>query len=124
MTLEHHVSEAAQNHLKMPTRIFLPSLNFSSKFLIQAQRPLQQRLSLSSLRPLTSANMSTASGITPQDISETARAEGGTTKGSMSAQMQSQYTKELNANGGASQVSVPAALALLSPLLHFSLHSC
>ncbi|KAJ9648456.1 hypothetical protein H2201_000791 [Coniosporium apollinis] len=47
--------------------------------------------------------MSTDSGITPQDISETARAEGGTTKGSLSAQMQSQYTKELNANGGASE---------------------
>jgi len=39
---------------------------------------------------------SSTTNITPQQISQVAHEEGGTTKGSKSAQMQSEYSKQLN----------------------------
>lgn len=63
----------------------------------------------------SASNLSPLDAPTPEQISRVAQQEGGPSKGSQSAQMQSQLGKQLNAEGGASGGSAALQGTTITP---------
>ena len=85
-----------------------------SSLFADAQPDVYRITSLGSTQSMTSTT------VTPQQVSEAAKEEGGTSKGSKSAQLQSELDKQIKAQGGAN--SDANAGLVLCRLLHHPFH--